>query len=88
MIRARIAAICASVAALVLVGGVARAADAVYPPSAVEPTTDVQGVKTGVGEVAGGGLADTGFNSTYLVLAIALLLVGVALVLVARRRAH
>lgn len=87
MIRARVAAFCGFVVALTFVGSAAHA-NAVYPPTAVDPTTDVQGVKTGVGGVAGGGLADTGFNSMYLLLAVALLAVGVALVLVSRRRAH
>jgi LPXTG-motif cell wall-anchored protein len=59
------------------------AADDKYPPAIGPGGTAVEGTKTGA---AGGGLPHTGFQPGYLWIGVALLLLGVALVVVARRR--
>jgi LPXTG-motif cell wall-anchored protein len=71
---------------VLLVARPAGAADATYPPSGGEPTTSVQNVKSGVGDGVGSGLASTGFDPAFVVVGLAVLVVGIALVLVSRRR--
>ena len=71
-----------------LAAGPAYADGPNYPPTTA-PTTGVKGVSSGVsGNVSGSNLPPTGFDPTYLGWGIAVLLLGVVLVLISRRRAH
>jgi LPXTG-motif cell wall-anchored protein len=73
--------------ALVVVGAPAWATDKPnYPPS-TEPGSEVKGVTSGVGN-SGANLPHTGFDSTYLVVGAAVLLLGILLVIASRRRAR
>jgi hypothetical protein len=58
-----------------------------YPPSP-GATTEVKGVSSGVSGVQGSGMPHTGFDMSSLWWTLALLALGVALVVVSRRRAH
>ena len=61
----------------------ASADDAKYPPSIGPGGTAVEGTKNGV---AGTGLPHTGFQPGFLWIGVALLVLGVAMVVLARRR--
>jgi len=84
MIR-RMTTLLAAVIATVLGFATAAVADpAVYPPSVQGTGTEVKDVKVG----SGSGLAETGFDNTLALAAIALLAVGIVLLVVSRRRSH
>ena len=73
---------------LVLATGPAYATDGPnYPPTSA-PTAAVEGVSSGVsGSNAGSNMPNTGFDPSYLSWGIVMLLLGVALILISRRRA-
>ena len=74
---------------LVLAAGPAYATDGPNYPPTTAPTTAVEGVKSGLsGNVSGSNLPNTGFDPAYLGWGIAMLLLGVVLLLISRRRAH
>jgi len=74
---------------LVLVAGPAYATTGPNYPPTTAPTTAVEGVSSGVsGNVSGTNMPHTGFDPSYLGWGIAVLLLGVVLVLISRRRAH
>jgi hypothetical protein len=74
---------------LVLVAGPAYATTGPNYPPTPAPTTSVEGVSSGVaGSVTGSNMPHSGFDPSYLGWGIAVLLLGVVLVLIGRRRAH
>ena len=87
----RVTAAVASLFALLFIQlAPAWADDATYPPAVQgRGTTGVGGVKAGESGLQGtgsGGLAHTGFDGTVLWAAIAILVLGVALIVASRRR--
>jgi len=95
MIVRRLSALLAAVfgAMTTLLVAPAWADDANYPPNVQGSGTGVEGVKAGTdagtglqGDAFTGGLANTGFQLNLLLGGIALLLVGILLVFIVRRR--
>jgi LPXTG-motif cell wall-anchored protein len=84
--RFTLTALVALLATFVLAGP-ASAADPNYPPSP-EPSASVEGVKSGINVVDGSSLPHTGFDPSYIGWGVAILAIGVALLLVSRRRAR
>lgn len=73
----------------VLTAGPAWATDGPNYPPTTQPTTAVKGVSSGVsGNVGGSNLPNTGFDMSYVGWGIAVLLLGLLLIVVSRRRAH
>jgi len=96
MIRSRVSTMIAALTLIVLTGGPAWASDPAYPPAPDTTGTVVGEVGSGaatrdLGPDLGpefGGLPQTGADLTYLVVGALVLLLGVALLVVSRRRAH